>query len=496
MYLSFSLIFQIILLSCGYFLAIICFWYNIGSYIFLLGAIPLATNTILFTFPILNYFSLLAFSFLALKCIGVSWEYILYETLFWGVQGVWICVVIGITIITKRFFPLNPSRQQKKISKWIKHHDDIIVEFDYCFHTIIDISREALSFYGWNKKDLINKSLLLICSQDFIQNPPNGLVKALNSKQSWTGFVEVHSKNGNVYEERATYTPYFNSQGSLEKIQKRVIEAFYKEVNNSSQELYEEIFNTHPVPMLLINEKGLIEQSNKTFIRTIPHKAIQKKELFYNLFPSIMHKQINNSFKKALLGQENRLITSIDKSGDEVELIFIPYYDKRKEKIYKIFLILKPVSIFLPKNELIIQTKRKLALGTILKEVLTEFYYQYSTPPIKLMSGVLPTINIIEEQWKKLFYNILMFSLQEDIRNIKQVTVTCLSIENKHFFKISFDGISYFKFKKIASFDPLFLNQQKEFITIKKILYQLNSNPEIIEGNDNQAMINFLFQEN
>jgi len=494
LYLSLNSIFKLILLPCAYFLAIICFWGDIGSYIFLLGVLLLFVNTIIFTFPIINYLSLLSFSFLALYAMNVSWEYILYETIFWGVQGIWICVIITTSIYTKRFYPLNPSKKQKKLTTWIKYHNNIIVEFDCYFHTIIDVSRGAQSFYGWKKRELINKSVLLIHNQDFLQFSPKNFIEILKDNNIWTGFMEVCTKDGDIYEERAEYTPFFDSKGSLERIKKRVIEAFYKE-NNSIQKLYENIFDTHPSPMMLINHKGLIERTNKSLMKILSNKPICNKQIFYKIFSNLSQKKIFKVFQNTLLGYEDKILAFMDNMPEEVELIFIPCYDKRNKKVNKIFLVIKQLPIILPKETTKVNRVKQIVVGSLLKTTLTELYYHYSKPSIKLMSGILPTINIIEDQWKKLFYNFLLLSLNQDINEIKKITITCVTVIEKYFFKIDYEGIKYTEFTQKMSFESNTSFFQKEFVIIKEILKDLNANPEIIQGKQGQTIISFLYQE-
>lgn len=483
-------------MSIGYFFIVVSFWKQMGSYVFLFAMFPLIVNISIFSHTFLNYISLLVFSFLALYLIRVPLDYVFYESTFWGVQGILLAVTIFIAILRRVYMPVILSSRQQWIQRFINSRDNIMVEYNCRNQTISYLNSAACRLYGWNKKDILKKTLAMIHPINFFENPPYQFFEKMKQGISWHGFITAVDKNGNIFEERAVYQPVLDDQKRLIYIEKRVIEAFYKHEYKLFMSSYKHLFEHLNMPAVIINSAWDIEQSNHLFIQKFAHNLSDKSSIL-SLFPNEIHHKLTQSINQAFLGEESSF-TDIAQEKNQtfhVKFSFIPYKPFEKSQILHVFILLEEIKKDQVLKDMV--PKERVDISLLFKDILNQIHQQYQNElGVRLFMGYLPNVYSNKDLWNSLIMNILLlasrFSTKE---NPVKITVTCSVSFNIHFFKIIYECIdtklspTYFSDESVTN--P---NTPLEALKIIDVLGQLSAKP-IVSVDNNKTILSFNFQE-
>ncbi|MGL4561268.1 MAG: PAS domain-containing protein [Brevinema sp.] len=499
MYIRLSIIFQLIFMSISYFFIVIALWTHMKSFVFLFAMIPLVVNILVFSHVVLNYVSILVFSFLALYIIRVPFDYIFYEFDFWGVQGVLLSIAIAISLIRRLLIPSLPTDKNKWTQQFILSTDNIIVEYDANTGIITHINGAACRLYGWNKKDLLRHSLMLIHPINFLTNPPYEFMDRMKQKRSWHGFLPIINKQGMIFEERAVYSPVFDPQKRLVRIEKRVIEAIYKHDFKENHDMYHYFFVSLDMPVALIDYTWKIDEQNHIFSQKIGSHHPSSTQLL-DMFAKDIHHKLIQALQQSFNGKKTSFITEMKDYGFTlpVKLLFLPYQRQNitTQKALKVFLILEELSKIDSSEEIINDSKKIINLSPLLKDILLQIRQMYHDEmPIRLFSSSLPNIYSAMDIWCSLFLNLLLLAARYGTAESDSITISCSTSFNIHYFKVKYQGISY---ETLSSFFGTHINSQTTPLEVKKIqdaLSYLGIAPVVIPGNDNISVLCFNFKE-
>ena len=118
---------------------------------------------------------------------------------------------------------LTLQKQMKKIEhlnhelqhdKQIIDDNLLIVKTDGEFH-IIEVSKAFNTFFGFEKNELVDSQLQVICSDKIPVSEYAQMKNTLQNGQRWSGEIEIISKNKQAIWVDAVVTPWSNNSGSL-----------------------------------------------------------------------------------------------------------------------------------------------------------------------------------------------------------------------------------------------------------------------------------------
>ncbi|MGL4367676.1 MAG: PAS domain-containing protein [Brevinemataceae bacterium] len=497
MYVSLLLMIRLFVLSICYFFVLVVFWKDFGAWILLAGLVPLIFNTVVFSYPLWNFLSTLAFTFMTLFIMNVDMNFIFYEALFWGILSFWGVAVISVVVFKNFYVPIFPIKHYKKSAVFFFNRDNPVLIFNMQ-GIITEISDSMLRFYGWKRKKILGQSVNIIYTQDIFHTLPE-LWESLNKGRTWHGFVDVKTQKGLYYMERASYRGILDKNGKLYGVEKKIIEAFAMVSPNNIYEWYEMFFYETSTIMAVVNLNGTVEFVNEAF-----KKNIKVPFQFYESVLSSLFSQesefIEQTFQETLLSRKK---TSCIISGknlnftNPLELIFVPYFSKNStHDLVKILVMIQPAEMpelfanttFIPYLEE--PNQREIFVKSILKDALTRIYDEFENPLIKLMSGSLPAIKNGSEKWFDLFYGLFVFLLKEHPESLNEIIVTSSEAAGKHKVQIYCRGSDY------ENILPKFYNNSfdNDAVLIKEQLAMISDHFQIIGKNSNDMIINFEFK--
>jgi diguanylate cyclase (GGDEF)-like protein/PAS domain S-box-containing protein len=136
-------------------------------------------------------------------------------------QGMVMIAVYDISDLHE--LKLTLQKQMEKIAhlnselqhdKQIIDDNLLIVKTDGDFH-IIEVSKAFNTFFGFEKNELEDCELQLICSDKIPVSEYAQMKNTLQNGQRWSGEIEIISKNGQAIWVDAVVTPWSNNSGSL-----------------------------------------------------------------------------------------------------------------------------------------------------------------------------------------------------------------------------------------------------------------------------------------
>ncbi|MGL4394525.1 MAG: PAS domain S-box protein [Brevinema sp.] len=501
MYIRLSMIFQLVFMSFSYFFVVISLWQTMGSYVMLFAIIPIMVNVLIFSHVLLNYLSIMIFTFLALYTIRVPLDYMFYEWAFWGVHGIIVMVAVWCSLVRRFLIPSLPAFQNSWMQKFILKSDHIMVQYDVNTETIVDLNASACRLYGWTKKDLQRHSLMMIHPINFLQSPPYDFMEKMKEGVSWHGFLPIVNKEGNVFEERAVYKPVFDAHKRLTSIEKTVIEVVHQEGVLEHHDLYEYFFSCLDKAAVLIDSSWNIENENELFTQKVRSKAGNIDKIL-DIFPKEIQHKLVYSIKRAFDGNKSSFFARVDGYGFQmpIQFLFLPYKKQYSDskKALKVFVILDEVL----KNEnyelVADNTKESVNLSIFLKSIFAEIRDVYDNEAnVRLFSGELPTVNISKDIWSSLFTNILLLAMRHATPDAPvSVVLVCSTSFNIHFFKVKYEGIPYDELSQYFSAPSDSTNTSLEARKIKESLAYLAMEPVVIPRDEHTSILCFNFKEN